>query len=533
MKRTDPRGRWWRPGLIAGLSLLAAFLAVRWASGPRYQGRGVNHWFSRWDVAGEVDGREDPRLTELAAAGPEVVPLLVSALAVEDRLPGRLYNALREDLPRRVQIRMPRWRVADEVRSDAYGVLRKQFNRPDHLRAFTGLVGRLPTWALEASCETLSIHTGVVEVAEPHLRRLVRSAEPAVAVSAGVSWLWLADPPAARRDEVLAGLARQPDALFADRNSVPGPLIASRLIHLGSGSASAEPWMVRWLQQSNHARLQVCGAMVLAAIAPDRYPLARTLPDLVPRMGSAGLRTLLSLSVPRHGGRHPQARVVAEVMGPWLESARAAELAAAWNRLPAEDGGRTEAEAARSIQLVAMRGLLPLGLEAMPLREHLLPLLRSADATVAWQAALGLARLGPVEPATIPDVLPGLTNGFAAPPLLLLLSAYGSDAASALPLLDALDASDAPDDGGTTAEASAPGPLDPASEGGLHYGIARPPDQVSHGLAVMTGLTNVWPSISSVPGEQAAPRPGTDGKPSAVTLTDLVRETRRRLAGAR
>ena len=100
MKRTGPRGRWWRPGLIAGLSLLAAVLAVGLVSGPRYQGRGVNHWFARWDMAGEVDGREDPRLTELAAAGPEVVPLLVSALTVEDRLPGRLYNALREDLPR-------------------------------------------------------------------------------------------------------------------------------------------------------------------------------------------------------------------------------------------------------------------------------------------------------------------------------------------------------------------------------------------------------------------------------------------------
>ncbi len=523
------RRNWQRCLLAAGLAIVACLAFNGWHRGPRYAGRPVGYWFPRFIREDPFDpSARWPRVEELAAGAPDAMPVLISAANQADGRFAAMYGRLKRVLPRVIGDRLPTWYPALEMRDDVDHVLKLACERADWLREFTNQFDQFPSRIQESSMRWMRGLRGREAIALPHLLRVLRGTNSALAMEAGQSLLVL---PIWRADtvmEIVRGLEAIPETRWA--TSIVTTEITTELAAMGTNAAAAEPWMLRWLD-SPIPQLRAQAAVTLPALAPERYPLKSTFLSQFPGLGLAEVDFALQESRIERT-RHTLAWLdLLNEMAPCLDSSNAARL-----DLPKSAGP------------IPMRVLLPLseilllafdklGSNAAPALPYLITRLSDARSLVLEGLAARLvARIGPIAPETIPRLLPGLTHAPTAPPLVLLFAAYGPAAKPAVPFLEAIAS-------GGELQATPSDSLPPGMQ--KRYGLFPPPSSpgylVQASLAFDTGLTKYWPLPERLkgrtnliwrPGQTGVDRPGAPGflVPPA-TLSELAREALRHISG--
>jgi hypothetical protein len=473
-------------------------------SGPLYQGQGPAYWFPRWTFElawSQAD--ELKRAKALGQAGPDALPMLASAAHVEERPALLRYQALRQKVPPEIaQFILPVYRGTEITHFNVAHVLKLMTERDDTLRAIAREWDSFPSWVHGRMLGWLAEGPRQPEVIEPLLFRVLAGPDPALASEAALA---LCRYPAAgtpRFAEIAEGLAKLTERRLLEDIPPACAELATLVAAQGTNARPAEAVFLKW-RESAQLELRAHAALVLPAIAPDRYRLADAVGGLLATnapMSWGGIlgpdrirRTrqvlpwveLVPVLLPTLTPKGPPAWNPGNVAG----VSNTAETAAppAFNRtarLPVTESR----DYCRSAFLELLCELGPEAREALPTLISTM-----LDDHLAGQRARAIAFIGPVAPETIPSLIPGLSNSATASPLVLLLGAYGPAAKAAIPALEHIATGDA-------VLTPAPLPLDWDEE---LKRMARNENLTSRQLTVDAGLTgrlgftNVWPS----PGE--------------------------------
>ncbi|MCC7377339.1 MAG: hypothetical protein IT581_21935 [Verrucomicrobiales bacterium] len=472
---------------LAMLGVLAVLGCGVWLlrdPGPEYQGKPVNHWFPRIQPRDEHARLEI--LSELARGGPEVLPLLVAAAKIQDGRLARRYQRWHHRLPEWISTRLPAMRYADSMQSEVAEVIWRMPESEPLCRALTNampqfsdfLQGQLVRWMSRASNNEA--------VVDPCLLRVLNGAHDGTVIAAAQSLLAL---PRARTGEVatiIRVLGGRPESVWTNRWA-PAP-ISIEIADLGPTAAEAEDWMRRWLVSSN-SQLRACAAVTLPALSPARYPVVETFAGVLSGLTAGDIRMALnSYRVTRTRDDMDWLGLVIG-LSPLLDPARSGT-----NEL-----GGTTVKLTSMARNAVVAGLVDvaevLGPKAAPLASPLAKSFASLDPrSLGLKTAMVLARIGPVAPGTIPDLIPGLEHVATAPTLVLLLAAYGKEAKAAIPRLREMA------EGKLGFDAEVSSPISPALA--RRYGLSRLPEGVLERggvvavwpyLAMQVGLTNSWP----------------------------------------
>lgn len=529
-----------RPRLLAAAAVLvvAAVVCGRWLTrdgGPTFRGEPVSHWFPR--ILPDENQDRSEVLATLAKGGSEVVPLLVAAARIEDGRLARRYQRWQPRLPTLFSKRLPTLRYAASIQQEVAGVVWRMPVSEAVCHALTNALPELPEFLQGQVVRWMARATDHESIVGPCLLRALNGTHDALVIAAAQSMLRL---PQARDQEaamITRQLARRPDAFWTNRWA-PSP-ITIEIAQLGVRAVGAEEWMRRWLASSN-SQLRACAAVTLPLVAPERYSLVETLVRELPGLTAGDIRTALD----------------AHRMANTLDSAEVLELTLALS--PFLDPAVSETNLIRGIPVelqpparnalvYAVMDLVGyLGPEGAPMAPSLAKAFAGREkATFGPVAAKVLARLGPVAPETIPDLLTGLDHPATAPTLVLLLTAYGREARSAVPRLREMAA-------GKLGFVDATGPqLSPALA--RRYGLRTLPDSLqADGVVVVwpelawrVGLTHCWPipeeargsaqlewTSASVLAEEETPVPSSRTKAfplPPVSLPELAAEALRRI----
>lgn len=464
--------------------VLLAILLLGWAArepGPRYQGRGVSYWFPR---LGNNPLQAEP-WQKLGEAGEEVMPLLVGAANLREGRLTRLYQRLQGRMPPPIQRLFPSLQSAESVQREVAQILVATPVSPEFCRALTNAFDHFPPFVQEQAIRWSAQANTQEEIVVPQLLRAMRSTNDALVLAAAETLLTLPGARVHELSNIFANLDARPLSVWT--NGWSPETLTVHLSLLGTNGAAAIPWVNRWLTSSLPA-LRASATLTLPALAPERFPFVTTFLRELPTFGPAEIAWAI----------HPRWISVAQPRLPWPEFLGAlAPLLDPTSATNARVPGMPAAlsfHAHQRLQLALLGTLDAIGSEAAPAAPYLPALLTVPDAPKPGKLAANLlAKIGPVAPGTIPRLLPGLTNADTAPPLVLLLAAYGPQAKIAVPVLTRLARGEL-EASPSIANRAMPEVLRrygsrplPAS---LRASTSLP---VWPELAYLTGLTNFWP----------------------------------------
>lgn len=498
----------WTVGLLVVVACLVVggLVASRFGGGPRYQGHGMRYWFPIWGMSSEE--WYETRFSKLVEAGPELLPLLLAAANELDSpeqmhleglttrlpdseqgwLPSRIDASRRLEMVRRVS---ERWVVSNETNA----------------RAFTNSFDAFPDDLRLEAIRMLSYQPGKDAILIPHwLRLLDQPPNEHVAFAASLGLLMRSragnvDGYGNIPERVIQVLQDLPPSAWQGRGQFGLSQLIFALAPQTSRLGSAEPWLRGWLN-TGAPPFRASAVLLLPFIAPDRYPVAKTVDDAWPRLGSVGVALLMHARLGwfDRPEQQPVRRAFVETLAPRLLSNQLDEWETRWRQSP--DPALRDPNGMGMARLAErrMHWVGQLGQDALAAAPFL-PAFFGEKPADAFRAVQALGRIGPSAPETIPSLLPGLTNEVTAAPLVLLLAAYGPKAGAAIPALARLAADDAlfapqPSlDGLPSQEATRLGLPAPTTIRALRHGAGVSAAKLNFApeLAAETGLANVWP----------------------------------------
>lgn len=528
--------RVWRTNrwlVIPGLGALGVLLWVLWLwlgseARPRYQGFGLRYWYPNWVIPALQGDSLHARQLSLGTAGPEALPLLVAAVG-EGLEPGRgqRVSAALDRLPHPVRRWLPSWEGSGASASAFFQWLGQR----DNLRALVEARPALSEPVMAMVCTRLGQLKEMGEITLPYLESELASTNTGLAAAAGVAMLEILSDGDSRVTAVIERLSRLPDTSFEGSGNEWWFRLTVRCMTLTGHAGDLEAWMKRWFDRPRPSRLPICAALVMSTVDPEGYPASRVIGELLDREGLAGVQWLLHFTGRAGVERHPREREIAELLTRYLAPDAGSV------------GGRRDPR-----RLAALRWLRGATTNAAPALPRLLPLVLADEPEVARLAAECIAGVGPVAVETIPELVPGLTNGPTAPSLVLLMAAYGAAARVARPVLERMAEGEMVLGGDVDRLGMSP---EIARRYGLtmtarYSGEASRRIHVPPSLAFSLGLTEFWPLPAELRGKtnlwwglvhdklvRHPPVPDSRGRPRVrmATLAELAAEAVRRIDG--
>ncbi len=492
MKRPSPR-------LLAGVIVvgiavvLAGFLG--WSAGPRYQGRSMGHWFPRivWEGLA-AESRIKERMESLQAAGPEVFPLLVAAAQVRDGRLARAFSEFRGRLPERAQRLCPIWVREEWIHGWVAGIVQEGLYREPMLRAYTNAYDSFPVALRHAISRatrevTVPRDPALRDLAVPLARRMLAETNHGLSLAGATELLAWARTDASLFPELVEACGKWPPGFVSISHAALS--FVRSLAALGTNAAPFEPWLAEWARFGVPME-RACAAATLPAIAPERHPWGPTMAAQLPHLGLAELAAI----VPRYEDArlNPETRRgLLSAVASLLDPDDPAGLA-----MPPSRGPVPVSRPATNVVSLVLEFAKTSGTNAVVAAPYLARLARHPESEWSETSAEVLARLGPVAPATVPDMVSALTNAVAAPALVLLLASYGPEAGAALPRLREFMAGRLPEGVETLVAAS------PREQGGWwpeRWTRTNTGPQIVPDIALRTGRTNEWPLPAELRGK--------------------------------
>jgi hypothetical protein len=535
--------------LVVVLAMLLGWVLTR-DQGPRFRGQPASHWFPRLESGAKFDPTDDLAaaarqkdrsavIETLAQGGPEVVPLLLAVSRIEDGRLARRYQRLHPRLPKLISRSLPVMRYAASMQSEVAEVIWKMPVAENTCHALTNALPDFPEFLQVQVVRWMTRTSGQESIVVPCLVRSIQGTNDAVAIAAAQTLLALPRARLEQAEGIIRALSRRPESVWTNRWALAPVALSIEFTQLGVRAVGAEDWMQRWLASSN-SQLRACAAVTLPAVAPSRYPLAETFVSVLSGLTAGDIRTALNANRLLNTRDELDWLDLTVALAPLLDPSFSGthEIRGHTVRLAAP---------ARSAVVYGVLDLAEvLGPEAAPLAGILAKSLAGMEPrTLGAKTARILARLGPVVPETIPDLLPGLNHLATAPTMVLLLASYGNQAKMAAPRLREMA------EGRLGFNGSDRPPLAPALA--RRYGLrVLPPELTKNGvvavwpdLALSLGLTNCWPLPSEARDRaslvwSSASAVAEEGEPSQtppenafslppVSLSDLAAEALRRI----
>lgn len=421
----------------AAIAITMAWLAIRSPTGPSYRGKSAGYYFPRWESRhAESDG--ESRWPD--DAGADAVPFLVQVLRTEDSPARKLFLRAWEKLPSRLGGCLPLPQDADSIRSDAFGrlltIAHSTAGMVELAKRFDSLPVEVQEGYLNYFTELPALSTHTV----PLLKHTLESTNCSLKHTALSTLLALGSPSVEHLPRILQILEED---LEGDASADLPWAVYSRLLgRLGSDAKPATPLLLN-LTKSAFCPTRINAGLALIRIEPGRQSFKDFFDREVASQGSTEVARFVEFlwheaQIDTSPLRPEDALPVLQTL---LDESYVTNLL--WSATSTNTNrahASAMASATRSIHQRAIVAVAAFGSNAAPAVPHLTPLLSHRAPEVRLAAARALQKIGPVAPASVPQLLSALPDGGLHEPLVELLGGYGLVASKAIPDLQAMTA---------------------------------------------------------------------------------------------